>query len=81
MHLKNIENQKFPWNRKLKVKFHENINVIIAPNGVCKTAVIDAIRLFFQLGDIDSENRLTESAKYGYNNGVSIVQPLRKEPN
>lgn len=76
MHLKNIENQKFSWNRKLKVKFHENINVIIAPNGVCKTAVIDA-----QLGDIDSENRLTESAKYDYNNGVSIVQPLRKEPN
>lgn len=78
MYLKTLEIRNFRGIENLKVKFHENINVIIGPNGVCKTAVIDAIRLFFQLGDIDSENRLTGSAKYGYNNGVSIVQPLRK---
>ena len=81
MYLKTLEIRNFRGIENLKVKFHENINVIIGPNGVCKTAVIDAIRLFFQLGDIDSENQLTESAKYDYNNGVSIVQPLRKEPN
>ena len=78
MYLKTLEIRNFRGIENLKVKFHENINVIIGPNGVCKTAVIDAIRLFFQLGDIDNENRLTESAKYGYNNGVSIVHPLRK---
>lgn len=81
MYLKTLEIRNFRGIENLKVKFHENINVIIGPNGVCKTAVIDAIRLFFQLGDIDNENRLTESAKYDYKNGVSIVQPLRKEPN
>ena len=58
MHLKTLEIRNFRGIENLKVKFHENINVIIGPNGVCKTAVIDAIRLFFQLGDIDSENRL-----------------------
>ncbi len=26
-------------------------------------------------------DRLTGAAKYDYKNGVSIVQPLRKEPN
>lgn len=58
MYLKMLEIRNFRGIENLKVKFHENINVIIGPNGVCKTAVIDAIRLFFQLGDIDSENRL-----------------------
>lgn len=58
MYLKTLEIRNFRGIENLKVKFHENINVIIGPNGVCKTAVIDAIRLFFQLGDIDSENRL-----------------------
>lgn len=58
MYLKTLEIRNFRGIENLKVKFHENINVIIGPNGVCKTAVIDAIRLFFQLGAIDSENRL-----------------------
>lgn len=58
MYLKTLEIRNFRGIENLKVKFHENINVIIGPNGVCKTAVIDAIRLFFQLGDIDNENRL-----------------------
>ena len=58
MYLKILEIRNFRGIENLKVKFHEKINVIIGPNGVCKTAVIDAIRLFFQLGDIDSENRL-----------------------
>lgn len=58
MYLKTLEIRNFRGIENLKVKFHEKINVIIGPNGVCKTAVIDAIRLFFQLGDIDSENRL-----------------------
>lgn len=58
MYLKRLEIRNFRGIENLKVKFHENINVIIGPNGVCKTAVIDAIRLFFQLGDIDNENRL-----------------------
>lgn len=58
MYLKTLEIKNFRGIENLKVKFHENINVIIGPNGVCKTAVIDAIRLFFQLGDIDNENRL-----------------------
>lgn len=54
MYLKTLEIRNFRGIENLKVKFHEKINVIIGPNGVCKTAVIDAIRLFFQLGDIDS---------------------------
>ena len=46
MYLKTLEIRNFRGIENLKVKFHENINVIIGPNGVCKTAVIDAIRLF-----------------------------------
>lgn len=35
MYLKKLEIRNFRGIENLKVKFHENINVIIGPNGVC----------------------------------------------
>lgn len=43
MHYKGIKN--------LEVNFQKNINVIIGENGSCKTALIDAIRLLYSLGE------------------------------
>lgn len=58
MYLKSLHIKNFRGIENLKIDFHPDINVIIGPNGACKTAVIDAIRLFFQLGDMDNEARL-----------------------
>lgn len=58
MYLKSLHIKNFRGIENLDMNFHPDINVIIGPNGVCKTAVIDAIRLFFQLGDMDNEARL-----------------------
>lgn len=58
MYLRNIQIRNFRGIEKLDVSFHERINVIIGPNGSNKTALIDAIRLFFQMGDVENENRL-----------------------
>ena len=35
MYLKTLEIRNFRGIENLKVKFHENINIIIGPNGVC----------------------------------------------
>lgn len=58
MYLSKLIIRNFRGIENLQINFHDKINVIIGPNGVCKTAVIDAIRLLFQLGDVDSESRL-----------------------
>ena len=37
------------------INFDPKLNVIIGANGCCKTTVIDAIRLFYSLGDKDRD--------------------------
>ena len=58
MYLKTLEIKNFRGIEHLTISFDSKINVIIGPNASCKTAVIDAMRLFFQLGDSELENRL-----------------------
>lgn len=58
MYLKNIQIKNFRGIENLSVRFHDRFNVIIGPNGSNKTALIDAIRLFFQMGDVENEYRL-----------------------
>lgn len=50
MYLKSIHIQNFRGIKDLNVTFNENVNVIIGPNGSHKTALIDAIRLFYSWG-------------------------------
>lgn len=58
MYLKYLKIINFRGIENLTLQFDKRINVIIGPNAVCKTAVIDALRIFFQLGDNELESRL-----------------------
>lgn len=50
LHIKNYRGIK-----DLKINFNPRLNVIIGSNGCFKSTVIDAIRLFYGLGDKDSD--------------------------
>lgn len=59
MYLSSIHIDNYRGIKKLNVNFHKNINVIIGENGGCKTALIDAIRLLYNLGDQQRELYVT----------------------
>lgn len=50
MYLSKIKIDSYKGIEKLIVRFDPTINIIIGENGSCKTAVIDAIRLLYNLG-------------------------------
>ncbi len=50
MFLSSIHIQNYKGIKNLKANFNKDINVIIGENGGCKTALIDAIRLLYNLG-------------------------------
>ena len=50
MYLSTIHIENYKGIKKLNVNFQKDINVIIGENGSCKTALIDAIRLLYNLG-------------------------------
>jgi len=50
MYLSAIHIENYKGIKKLDVNFQKDINVIIGENGSCKTALIDAIRLLYNLG-------------------------------
>jgi len=50
MYLASIKIENYKGIRNLAVEFHKDINVIIGENGSHKTALIDAIRLLYNLG-------------------------------
>lgn len=52
MYLKTLKVRNFRGIKELDVNFDKKLNVIIGANGKNKTALLDAIRLFYQLGDI-----------------------------
>lgn len=58
MYLKSLFIKNFRGIEELYVTFNPKINVIIGPNASCKTALIDALRLFYQLGDNNYETRI-----------------------
>lgn len=51
MYLSKIEIHNFRGIKNLKVDFDSSINMIIGENGSCKSALIDAIRLLYNIGD------------------------------
>ena len=50
MYLSSLYIHNFRGIKDLRLNFDEKLNVLIGPNGKCKTAVIDAIRLFYSRG-------------------------------
>ena len=58
MYLKYLCIKNFRGIEQMELCFDRKINVIIGPNAVCKTAVIDALRIFYQWGDNELESRL-----------------------
>lgn len=55
MYLSSIHIENYKGIKNLDVNFQKDINVIIGENGSCKTALIDAIRLLYNLGDQQRE--------------------------
>ena len=51
MYLSRIQIKNYRGIRELEVAFAPDINVIIGENGCCKSALIDAIRLLYSLGE------------------------------
>lgn len=55
MFLSKIKIDNYKGFKQIQVNFHKNINVIIGENGGRKTALIDAIRLLYNLGNQQKE--------------------------
>ncbi len=51
MHLSKVHIQNYKGIKDLEVTFDPRINIIIGENGSCKSALIDAIRLLYNLGE------------------------------
>lgn len=59
MYLASINIENYKGIKKLNVNFQKDINVIIGENGSYKTALIDAIRLLYNLGNQQRELYVT----------------------
>ncbi len=59
MYLSNIRIINFRGIKRLQVKFDPKINIIIGENGSNKTALIDAIRLLYNMGNLKKDIYIT----------------------
>jgi putative ATP-dependent endonuclease of the OLD family len=59
MYLSQIRVENYKGIKKLSVLFQKDINIIIGENGSCKTALIDGIRLLYNLGKQQREIYVT----------------------
>lgn len=59
MYLSSIHIENYKGIKALDANFQKDINVIIGENGSCKTALIDAIRLLYNLGNQQRELYVT----------------------
>lgn len=59
MFLSSIHIRNYKGVKDLKVNFRKDINLIIGENGTCKTGLIDAIRLLYNLGKQQKEIYVT----------------------
>lgn len=64
MYLKSIHIENFRGIKDLDVTFNEKLNVVIGPNGSHKTALIDAIRLFYSWGNPVKDFEITKEDFY-----------------
>ena len=60
MYLSTIKIDNYKGIKHLKVSFDPKINIIIGENGSCKSALIDAIRLLYNLGEQRRDLFVTE---------------------
>ena len=83
MYLTSIDIENYKGIKKLIVEFQKDINIIIGENGSHKTALIDAIRLLYNLGNQQKDlyvnpedfHRGTDSIRIVYNfSGLSLKQ-------
>lgn len=77
MHLSNIQIQNYKGIRNLNVNFNKDINVIVGENGGCKTALIDAIRLLYNLGNQQRELFVTADDFYLGESIITIAYVFR----
>jgi putative ATP-dependent endonuclease of the OLD family len=59
MYLSQIQIENYKGIKNLVVSFQTDINIIIGENGSCKTALIDALRLLYNLGKQQREIYVT----------------------
>lgn len=64
MFLSNIYIKNFRGIKELSVDFDKKLNVIIGANGQLKTSLIDAIRIFYQLGEPNRDIVITKEDFY-----------------
>lgn len=64
MYLSKIQIENYKGLKNLTVNFHKDINVIIGENGGGKTALIDAIRLLYNLGQQQKDLYVTADDFY-----------------
>jgi putative ATP-dependent endonuclease of the OLD family len=77
MYLSHIYIENYKGLKSLKVNFHKDINVIIGENGGCKTALIDAIRLLYNLGKQQKELYVTADDFYLNESVIRISYEFR----
>ena len=82
MYLSKIYIKNFRGIKDLLVEFDKKLNVIIGANGQLKTALIDAIRLFYAWGEPNRDIEITKEdfhVEVAYDeNGVAIVSQAKK---
>lgn len=77
MYLSSIHIENYKGIKKLDANFQKDINVIIGENGSCKTALIDAIRLLYNLGNQQRELYVTVDDFYLGESVITISYEFR----
>ena len=77
MYLSSIHIENYKGIKALDANFQKDINVIIGENGSCKTALIDAIRLLYNLGNQQRELFVTVDDFYFGESVITIAYEFR----
>lgn len=77
MYLSSIHIVNYKGIKNLDANFQKDINVIIGENGSCKTALIDAIRLLYNLGNQQRELYVTADDFYLGESVITISYEFR----
>jgi putative ATP-dependent endonuclease of OLD family len=77
MYLSSIHIENYKGIKNLDANFQKDINIIIGENGGCKTTLIDAIRLLYNLGDQQRELYVTADDFYLGESVITISYEFR----
>ena len=78
MYLSKISIKNYRGIKDLTVTFNKKLNVIIGSNGCCKSTLIDAIRLFYTLGNREDFISVEPEDFYMEVNNVAGVETVNK---